>query len=380
MALTFLHLADLHLDSPLKYLKKEKARQKRAEENQKTLQWIGKREVDLVLLCGDQFDNPHPSPQARHLLLEFLENFHHREIPVVMISGNHDMMGIPEGVYSDLSFLSPVLFLDNPNPTAPLELTIQNQRVYLYGLSYTPGKTDVEKANRLRRICPEGIHLALLHGSLQIRKDCDVDVHHLPLKPEDLSQSAMDYIALGHYHRKAIHQLGDVTCGYPGNPWGRGYRKSEMGPRYILEVTASEGKSPKVKAIPIGFPGSRLIEEERINLTALELSSPGELGKWIRKNCGGKERILKLILEGMAPFEDLNLRALEEGLRRDFFDIRIESNLDFIHTSSVQALRKENTIRGRCIQRILSMAEGEIDPEKQKVYELAVRYLLKHLK
>lgn len=46
--------------------------------------------VDALLVAGDVFDRPNPSPQAEAAIFDFFLRLHHAKIPSVIISGNHD--------------------------------------------------------------------------------------------------------------------------------------------------------------------------------------------------------------------------------------------------------------------------------------------------
>lgn len=82
-----LHMSDLHIG--------KKVNEFSMLEDQKyilnqTLQVIDEHKIDCVLLCGDIYDRNIPPIEAVKVLDSFLSELHTRNLPVLMIGGNHD--------------------------------------------------------------------------------------------------------------------------------------------------------------------------------------------------------------------------------------------------------------------------------------------------
>ena len=107
----FIHLADVHLDSPflgLSFLPSNQFNQiKQATENSftKIIDYAIDQNVDLVLLAGDNFDSIHPSPHSQLFFKEQLQRLVDKQIQVVMILGNHDYIN-PEKLLLPQFFFS----------------------------------------------------------------------------------------------------------------------------------------------------------------------------------------------------------------------------------------------------------------------------------
>ena len=82
-----LHTSDWHVGKTL-------ARRSRLDEAREVLAeivGIAEREaVDAVLVCGDIFDHISPSAAAEEIVYDTLVGFEEREIPVILLPGNHD--------------------------------------------------------------------------------------------------------------------------------------------------------------------------------------------------------------------------------------------------------------------------------------------------
>ncbi len=93
-------------------------------------------EVDLVLIAGDIYDRSVPPATAVNLLNLTLNRFHQLNIPVVLISGNHDS-GERLGFGSLPMSLSGLHILsDLKNITQPVVLHDQYGPVNIYGIPY----------------------------------------------------------------------------------------------------------------------------------------------------------------------------------------------------------------------------------------------------
>ena len=96
MPITFLHAADVHLDSPMRGLERYdlapvdriRGATRRAFENLVNL--AIERQVDFVLIAGDLYDGDWLDFQTGLHLGMQLGRLRDHGIPVVMIAGNHD--------------------------------------------------------------------------------------------------------------------------------------------------------------------------------------------------------------------------------------------------------------------------------------------------
>lgn len=83
----FLHLSDLHLG---KRVNEFSMLEDQAYILKEILNIIDEQKVEAVLIAGDIYDKVIPSAEAVRLLDDFLTRIAARELPVFLISGNHD--------------------------------------------------------------------------------------------------------------------------------------------------------------------------------------------------------------------------------------------------------------------------------------------------
>ena len=82
-----IHLSDLHIG---KRVNEISMLDEQAYILQQVLQVVEETQADAVLIAGDVYDKSVPSAEAVTLFDEFLCQLAAREIPVLIISGNHD--------------------------------------------------------------------------------------------------------------------------------------------------------------------------------------------------------------------------------------------------------------------------------------------------
>ncbi|WP_010093733.1 metallophosphoesterase family protein [Ornithinibacillus scapharcae] len=238
--ISFIHAADLHLDSPFNGLSDlhETQFQEVRESTFKALENLVttaiKREVDFIVLVGDLFDNDKQSLKAQIKLRNAFEKLQAHQIDVYVSYGNHDYTSgniypitYPENVhiFQDEQVRSFTYVKDN----TPLAM--------IYGFSYENRAVIHNKAHEYKKgDATIPFHIAMLHGSIESNTDHDT---YAPFQVGQLVQADFDYWALGHIHKREILKENPYII-YPGNIQGR--NRKEIGPKgcYYVELTETQ--------------------------------------------------------------------------------------------------------------------------------------------
>ncbi len=231
----FIHAADIHLDSPLRGLERyegspaEEIREatRRALEN--LVELAIEQEVDFVLIAGDIYDGNWEDYNTGLFFVLQMSKLRDAEIPVVMISGNHDAAN---KMTKSLRLPDNVELLTHKKPTTAKNERLQELGVAVHGRSF--GKA-AEFDNFAIDYPPKdsGLYnIGLLHTSL-----ADPQGHepYAPCSIGDLKQKGYDYWALGHVHHRGI-QCSDPLIVFPGNIQGRHIRETGAKGCYIVSV------------------------------------------------------------------------------------------------------------------------------------------------
>jgi len=360
--LRLLHTADLHLDARFPGLGHLDRR--RRDDFSRTFQRLVElalsEQVELFVVAGDLFDSARPAADSVKLVQAELRRLVDHGIQPVLLPGTHDGV-YGGGIYAEDRFAGCVI-LDTLGE--PRHLKLAGGDVYLYGAPFLGGDpTDV--LNQLQRLERPGLHLGLLHGSLQGSPEWDYRDKDLPFTREMLLGWDLDYLALGHYHRlQLIEEQGRVFAAYPGSPEGK--RFGEDGERYALLV---ELEPRQARVTP------RAVQQRR--LASLQLNTGDYAGRdelvQAVLNRADSDLLLRLTLTGSSD-EPFDAGDLQQHCADAFYYLEVDDRSCFLDTALAGRLADEDTIRGHCVRKFKALLDQS--PERREVIELALREVL----
>ncbi len=229
---TFIHCADLHLDSQFKGLAiKDDHWAKEMREStfialERMVDIARSKNVDLVVLAGDIFDSDERSVRAQFRFRDAMSRLGEENIPCFIACGNHDPLEdwkdsvrLPENVHRFSAAGDAVKIRKNGKELA-----------HVAGISY-PVRDVREDLSPYLSPDDELFSIAVLH--------CNVgNDDHAPYSPttkEILLQRGFDYYALGHVHGRGIlNERPHIV--YPGNTQGRHVNERDVKGCYLVTV------------------------------------------------------------------------------------------------------------------------------------------------
>ncbi|MDC3417284.1 metallophosphoesterase family protein [Aquibacillus salsiterrae] len=231
--ISFIHCADLHIDSPFKGLSSigDKLFKEIHDSTYTALdnlvQLALDKQVDFVLIVGDLFDSEQQSMKAQTKLRKAFERLEVSGVQVYLSYGNHDYtggrvfdIGYPPNVHSFQSEqVTNKIFYKNGTPIASI-----------YGFSYQSRAVYDNKSKEFEITNTTPFHIGMLHGSVNTNTEHDV---YAPFQVKDLLEKPVDYWALGHIHKSQVLKDNPPII-YPGNIQGRSKKESgEKGCFYV---------------------------------------------------------------------------------------------------------------------------------------------------
>ena len=332
----FVHGADFHLDAPFASLPVELAKQRREEQRELLKEFAAACEgCDLVLLAGDLFD-------GETVYLDTIEAlkacFASIDAPIYIAPGNHDP-------YREDSPYAREDWGENVHIFTKQELErIELPQCDLYGAAYTEGNweplKDFRVADKTR------MNLLLLHTGNQYN----------PITTDQIADSGLDYLALGHVHSMQIQRLEYTTYGYSGCLMGRGF--DECGRKGLLRVRLS-----KVCCDPEFVP----LEGRRYEIVEVE---PGEspveavlsaLPERAEMHC------LRVILKG--PCEDPKPAEILEALEGRCFSLELEDRT-YARGPRWEGI-EEDTLRGEIMKELKHRYDTGSEEEQSRILAAA---------
>ncbi|HEL8792723.1 TPA: exonuclease SbcCD subunit D [Listeria monocytogenes] len=236
----FLHMADLHLDSPfigLSTLPQPlfSAIQESTFQSLERITTVAIKEaVDFVLIAGDIYDSEDQSVRAQARFSKEMKRLEVANIPVFMIHGNHDFiekhkekLTLPSNVHV---FSEQVEVMSHKTATGV--------SVNIYGFSYNERHIRSSRVDKYKIQGNADFHIALLHGS-EVSSSKEHDVY-APFRVQEISKKGFDYWALGHIHKRQL-LAESPSIYYPGNIQGR--NRKESGEKGASIITLSEAST-----------------------------------------------------------------------------------------------------------------------------------------
>ncbi|EAG5475109.1 exonuclease SbcCD subunit D [Listeria monocytogenes] len=236
----FLHMADLHLDSPfigLSTLPQPlfSAIQESTFQSLERITTVAIKEaVDFVLIAGDIYDSEDQSVRAQARFAKEMKRLEAANIPVFMIHGNHDFI---EKHKEKLTLPSNVhIFSEQVEVMS--HKTATGVSVNIYGFSYNERHIRSSRVGEYKIQGDADFHIALLHGS-EVSSSEEHDVY-APFRVQEISKKGFNYWALGHIHKRQL-LAESPSIYYPGNIQGR--NRKESGEKGASIITLSEAST-----------------------------------------------------------------------------------------------------------------------------------------
>lgn len=330
MEISFIHCADLHLDSPMVGLKNlptsihNKLKESTFIAFRKVIDTAINKKVDFMILVGDIYDGEDRSIRAQIRFRDEMVRLKENQIEVFLVHGNHDHLNgnwvqidLPDNVHVFPSMVTLKQFVKN------------NVSVHLYGFSYETRHVKERKIEEYERREDANFHIGILHGNLEGSTEHSA---YAPFQVKDLLAKKMDYWALGHIHKREILETIPPIV-YPGNIQGR--HKKETGAKgcYFVELTEGDARLEFI-------PTSEVIWEPLI-IDASSVQTFDDLYRLCRKKI---DEIRDGRYSYIISIEVVQLQMEDSFLDSDLLEILQQDEIDsdsFVWTTSIKI--QENT-------------------------------------
>ncbi len=210
------------------------------------VEWAAEQQVHAVVLSGDLVEHQNSYFEAEGVLGDGLEILNKSEIPVLMVSGNHDFDVLP-ALLRNRDFTH-VHLLGDKGTWEEKTLAIADRDVQFFGWSFPARRISFDPLTDFPadKINPEIPSIGLLHGDYQARES-----HYAPLSSTGLAATGVDAWVLGHIHKPQTLRDSKPLIFYPGSP--HALNPKEDGPHgpFILTI---ETETPQVHRKKTYFP------------------------------------------------------------------------------------------------------------------------------
>lgn len=350
---SFVHTADLHLDSPFIGIGRlreehqhivEALREATFKAFDAIIELCIDRQADLLLVAGDVYDGADRSLRAQIRFRDGLQRLAERGIRTFVVHGNHDPLDgwshalkMPESVHVFSDRLESIVFEKEGVPVARI-----------HGISYPCRLIENDFGREMQRKGNEPFQIGLFH--------CNAggDSRHDPYAPRsvaELEEAKLDYWALGHIHERATLRASDPFIGYPGNTQGR--HINESGPRGCLFVSVNANGT--LATHPEFVPTDRVRWEQcKVDIGGIEtidglLDAVEDRMETLTQQSGGRPIVMRITMVGRG--------ALHRELARP------ETSADFYEEIRSRGIQRTPFI---WIERFLLGTRPEVDLQHRR--------------
>ncbi len=349
-SIKILHCGDLHIGANEAVLG-EKAENRKAEmllTFEKIVDTAIENGVELVLIAGDFL---HSNKVSKSLIDRIYDAVNRaRGITFVYAAGNHD----------PLNFDSPFFKYEHPEnfcvlPTNDGVVEVK-EGVKVYGKSFAE---IINKGEERFSLTPDqsDINIMCIHG------EYGMDNGRNPITDGFIVSSGMDYIALGHIHKRTpVQALGNTRFAYCGCAEGQGF--DETGEKGVYVGTVGKGECD-LQFVPVN---KRMHICEDIDVSNM-YSSP-EIYEHILKTLSEKygsgltDNLYKINLVGAVTEEaDINITEISVRLNETVYFAKVEDKTTL--TFDLDKFKNEMSLKGIFVKKMLERIEQQPENEEK---------------
>lgn len=319
--LTFVHCADLHLDSPFEGIRAHdpgiaeilKESTFRAFDN--VIDLAIRERADFLVVAGDVYDGEDRSLRAQMYFRDGLVRAAEHGIWSFVAHGNHDPLS---GWEAGLRMPERVVRFADRVERFPYRRGGEEVAV-VYGVSYPRREVTTNLARQFSGVGGGPFTIGILHCNVGGMPGHD---NYAPCVMDDLAATGLDYWALGHIHTRQILHRGKPWVVYPGNTQARSVRETGERGCYLVRVSA-------YGQVNCEFVPTDVVRwfVERLDIGGLAgpddlLDALRALCHRVRERAGGRCAVVRVLLGGRGPLhrqlgrqgvlEDILARVREE--------------------------------------------------------------------
>lgn len=355
------HAADMHFDTPFREIGSKQAKINREELKEtfkNIINFCNDNCVDIFLIAGDIFDNMTLNKET----IFFLENvfISLKNTRVFISPGNHDPYGV-ESFYGLINWPKNVHVFKGKLEKVYLD----DLNVNVWGAAFNERYQRESLLSDFSYSSNE-INIMLLHGEIVQGSEKN---EYNPISIEEIKNSNMDYIALGHRHKfSGINKVSNTFYAYSGCIQGRGF--DELGDKGIIYGEIYKNK------VDLNF-----IRMSKRNYYIQEVDVSDVLGYLelkdkILNSISHKERMTnfyKVILKGEISEEfNINEEVLQSNLNNDFYYVKIKDKTS--KKINIGKLSEGYSLKGIFAKKMIEELNNINNEEDEEIIKMAFKY------
>lgn len=332
----FVHIADMHFDTPFTNLslKGDYGKIRRMDQREifkKIINYIKENEIKYLFIAGDLYEHNY----IRKSTIEYINQLF-KQIPetkIYITPGNHDPY-VMNSMYRNFEWNENVKIF-----TSKIE-KVETEDANIYGFGFDDFYCENSNVENIILDDKNKINILITHGS--INASDKMQLQYNPINKNKLKSVGFDYVALGHIHKLDYNTEENQKIIYPGSTISMGF--DELGKHGFIVGNIEKEK------LEIAFIPADNREFKEIEFDISEINDEEELIEKLNNIQLNTNDLYKIILIGKRNFE-ININNLYKFINNEnIIKIKNKTKLNY----NLEEMANENTLKGIFINEIIN--------------------------
>lgn len=324
--LRIVHVADTHLDPPLRYLgpRVEERRRDFLKAFDYVVEKVLELKPDVMLVAGDLYDRVNPRNPPRTWVMRAFRRVRSEGVRVYVVGGNHDTpRSVEEGAspLHELDAAGYVQFFSSVSRMDADTFEVGGYTICISGASFNHTLPLEEDPLASMKVPLEGgINVAMLHYNFAPARA--PPMWAAPTIREASIPRGLHYLALGHYHRYYAGKVGEARVVYPGSTERRSFVEEGERKGFVYAEVGEEGVE-RLEFIETEPRPMRTVEVE----VGEDVDDPIERVVKAAMRFADRRALARLRIKGRLPLEKLvryNRGEVVKRLESLFFHVIVD--------------------------------------------------------
>ena len=350
----FVHIADMHFDSPFVNLSEKDImgdlrRLEQRKVFKKIIEYIKEKNIKYFFISGDLYEHKYIKQSTIEYVNKLFEEI--PETNIYIAPGNHDP-------YTKNSYYNKYNWSKNVKIFGPKVEKIETQDVNIYGYGFDDFYCSDSGVENIEIEQSEKPNILIIHGNID--GSTIEDMQYNSMSKKMLEEKGFDYVALGHIHKKDYNTEENQKIVYPGSTISLGF--DELGEHGMIVGDVEKNK------LEIQFVKLDDKQFTKRELNVDNIYSKEELIEKINELKIEENNYVEIILIGNRNFEINKYDLIRYILNNNIIKIKDNTKIAY----DLEKLENENTLKGLFIKEMNKKIKNAETEEEKEIIEKSI--------
>ena len=350
----FIHIADMHFDSPFVNLSEKDImgdlrRLEQRKVFKKIIEYIKENNIKYFFISGDLYEHKYIKQSTIDYINKLFEEI--PETNIYIAPGNHDP-------YTKNSYYNKYNWSKNVKIFGPKVEKIETQDANIYGYGFDDFYCSDSGVENIEIEQNEKLNILIIHGNID--GSTIEDMQYNSMSKKMLQEKGFDYVALGHIHKKDYNTEENQKIVYPGSTISLGF--DELGEHGMI---VGDVEKNKLETQFIKLDDKQFTKRE---LNVDNIYSKEELIEKINELKIEENNYVEIILIGNRNFEINKYDLIKYILNNNIIKIKDNTKIAY----NLEKLENENTLKGLFIKEMNKKLKNAETEEEKEIIEKSI--------